>query len=631
MCGIAGFIDAALSAAERDEVLSRMRVSLRHRGPDDHGQISDGPVGLAMQRLSIVDLKSGHQPMLSEDGSIWLVFNGEIYNHLDLRRVLEIKGRRFRTRSDTEVILAQYEYYGLNGLADLNGMFAFAIWDGTSRELHLVRDRLGVKPLYYYCDGRRFYFASELKALVAAGTLELVPNPQAIWDYLTFRYVPAPMTIWQKTWKLSPAHTLSLEVSNLNPKPRRYWDSPYAMPESRTPSRRSRRELLEEFTYLFLDSVHIRMLADVPVGVFLSGGLDSSSVAAAVQRENFPRLKTFFVGFEDAGDNDEQPSARLVADHLETDHRELYVTAEEYAKFLSILPWQTDEPLADPTCIAVHLLARMARADVKVVLSGEGADEIFGGYTFDVIQKAWDEGAALQRSAQRRHFMKWVLESWRKDCATSRYSDADQRRARVPLHITNYYSSDEKREIWRGDVGLSDSVDVLTRDLRRVHADHPLHQSLYLYSQNWLVEDLLMKADKMTMAASLELRTPFLDYRLVEWAARAPAIVKVDFARGKYVTKATLRGFARGRLPTSIIERPKMGFPVPVYGWLQNRLRPLLYDTLGSTQPMCSRWLEPKAISELLERGTCADATMLDRHKLWNLFILELWSRAWLR
>ena len=629
MCGIVGFIDPALTAPDAAAVmLSRMRGAIRHRGPDDDGQITAGGIGLGVQRLSIVDLATGHQPMVGADERIWLVFNGEIYNHAELRARHETAGRYFRTRSDTEVILAQYERYGLRGVSELNGMFALAIWDGRSRELHLVRDRLGVKPLYYVRDVDRFYFASEIKALLASGKVKREPDPQAIWDFLTFRYVPAPHTIWQGIRKLPQAHMLTLRASDPRAEPQRYWDMPYAESQA-VPVDASEKA----FSALMLDAVRIRMLADVPVGVFLSGGLNSSLVAASVDREVFPDLKTFSVALEDAGEDDERDYARAVASHLRTDHREVVVSAQEFIDFLPELPFHTDEPLADPTCIPVYFLAKCAREQVKVVLSGEGADEIFAGYTFDLVQKSWDEIiAAANAPPRKRSAFGAALATLTFDAshAVTIPPEIDQRLVSVPLHITNYLSSAEKQKMFAGNAAFADSIDVLRRDVRRVQNPQPLHQSLYLYCQNWLVEDLLMKADKMTMAASLELRTPFLDYRVVEWAARTPVSTKIRrLPDGRYVTKAVLRDYARSILPHSIIDRPKKGFPVPIFGWLSSRMRPLVMETLGA-DPRCARWLEPEAIRRIMDRGLAPGASLMERHILWNLLVLELWARAWL-
>jgi asparagine synthase (glutamine-hydrolysing) len=631
MCGIVGFIDSALTAAdEAASVLVRMRRAIQHRGPDDDGQIAANGIGLGVQRLSIVDLVTGHQPMTSADGKVWLVFNGEIYNHAELRARLEATGRQFRTRSDTEVILAQYEHFGLDGMRDLNGMFAFAIWDGRNRELHLVRDRLGIKPLYYYKDESRFYFGSEIKALLASGRFVCEPDLQSIWDFLTFRYVPAPRTIWQGIRKLPPAHLLTLSPDRLDRAPRRYWDIPYAKshPLAADPSQTA------TFAALMQDAVHIRMLADVPVGVFLSGGLDSSLVAASVNREDFPDLKTFSVALEDAGEDDERDYAKLVANYLRTDHHEVVVSAQQFIDFLPELPVHTDEPLADPTCVPVYFLSKLAREQVKVVLSGEGADEVFAGYTFDQVQKSWDDMMRASKpptQAPSRFGAALNLLMGRQNNEIAIPPEIDQRRVAVPLHITNYLSSTEKQKMFIGDVALADSIDVLKRDLARVLDPQPLNQSLYLYCQNWLVEDLLMKADKMTMAASLELRTPFLDYRIVEWAARTPVSNKVRrLPNGQYATKAILRDYARSLLPPAIIERPKKGFPVPIFDWFSNRLRPFVHDVLGD-DTKCGSWLERSAIKAFVASGTAQGAKPFDRHRLWHLLVLELWARAWLQ
>ncbi len=627
MCGIVGFVDPALTDGEAAAaVLVRMRDAIRHRGPDDEGQIVEGGIGLGVQRLSIVDLAAGHMPMSSADRRLWLVFNGEIYNHAELRARHEAAGRDFRTRSDTEVILAQYERFGLEGIRDLNGMFSFALWDGRRRELHLARDRMGVKPLYLFRGPGCLYFASEIKALLAADRFSCDPDPQAVWDYLTFRYVPAPRSIWRGIEKLPPAHTLTVVADGATRGPRRYWDMPYVAdgPVAAVASDGA-------FDDLMRDAVRIRMLADVPVGVFLSGGLDSSLVAATVDRQAFPDLKTFAVALEDAGDDDERQYARMVAGALHTDHYEVVVRAQDYIDLLPQMPVHTDEPLADPTCIPIYFLAKRARENVKVVLSGEGADEIFAGYTFDQVQKSWDEAIAARapvRGSRLGAAVAALVRRTPKPVAIP--AEIDQRRAAVPLHITNYLSSDEKRCMFRHPEGLADSLEVLRRDLDRVRNPQPLHQALYLYCQNWLVEDLLMKADKMTMAASLELRTPFLDYRIVEWAARTPAHAKVRrLPDGRYLTKAVLRDHARRILPRAIVDRPKKGFPVPVFDWLPNRLRPLVNDALGSGA-RCTRWLEPAAIAATVRSGTAADGANFDRHRLFHLLVLELWARAWL-
>ena len=622
MCGIAGFFDLTLAASDAAAVLTRMREAIRHRGPDDHGQLTDGPVGLATQRLSIVDPVGGAQPMTSADGTVSLVFNGEIYNHPALRAAHEAAGRRFRTRSDTEVLLAQYERYGLDGLDGLNGMFAAAIWDRRSARLHLVRDRMGVKPLYYFVDGKRLYFASEIKSLIAAKRFSPAVNPRAIWDFLTFRYVPAPETIWEGVFKLPPAHTLTVSGSDFAPVPRRWWDMPYARPRDRATLARP-----EDFPALFEDAVNIRMVADVPVGLFLSGGLDSSAVAAAVDRHRFPDLRTYAVSLDAGGEDDELAFAGMVSQALNTQHHEVVLTGADFAGEIEAMPWHLDEPMADATAVPLHALARRAREDVKVVLSGEGSDEILAGYTFDAVQMQWDAMLPHERPPGGMLGPLWRLVAGR---GGRRSHPADQRRAAVPLHIVDYFGSEEKTMLFRAGQAFRDSHDVLRRDVAPVTDPEPLHQSLYLYCQNWLVEDLLMKADKTTMAASLELRTPFLDVRLVEHAARLPRSAKLARRAGSgYVTKAVLRDYARRRLPPTIVDRPKKGFPVPVYRWLSGPLKALAGDRLASPSARCLDWLEAGAVRALLRDGTAADASMAARHRLWNLLVLELWLARW--
>ena len=324
----------------------------------------------------------------------------------------------------------------------------------------------------------------------------------------------------------------------------------------------------------------------------------------------------------------------MVASYLRTDHHEVLVSAQQFIDFLPELPFHTDEPLADPTCVAVYFLSKCAREQVKVVLSGEGADEVFAGYTFDQVQKSWDDVIAAASPPVRtpsRFGVAVAALIGRPSPGMFIPPEIDQRRISVPLHITNYLTSEEKQRMFKVAVGLTDSVDVLRRDLARVRDPQPLHQSLYLYCQNWLVEDLLMKADKMSMAASLELRTPFLDYRIVEWAARTPLSNKVRrLPDGRYMTKAVLRDYARRILPAAIVERPKKGFPVPIFDWFSNRLRPFVHDMLGD-DAKCAAWLERDAIRAAVALGTAPDAELFDRHRLWNLLILELWARAWLR
>ena len=591
MCGIAGMFRYPADRETRVQLVNAMGGEIQHRGPDDSGHFADEDITLGMQRLSIIDLPGGHQPMSSDDG-VHLVFNGEIYNYRTLQQQLAASGEQFRTRSDTEVILHQYRKHGLDGFQQMNGMFAVAIWDARSRSLHLVRDRMGVKPLYYFWDGSTFAFASEIKALLALPAVAREIEPHAIWDYLTFRYVPGPRTLWRHIFKLPPAHRLTISAQAPQPQVSRWWDIPTDGTRHSTKA-----DHTAEFGALFTDAVNLRMVADVPVGITLSGGIDSSAVAA-VAAASHPRVKTFSVAFAGSGATDERRYARMVATHLGTDHAEVEIGEREFLDFLPSFVRYSDEPVADLASVPLYYVCRLARHSVKVALSGEGADEILAGYDF---------------------------ERWWAHRATHDRTGGDVRRDPVPPHMTNYMSSAEKRALFRAPAEYADSLDVLRGHLQRGGMRHPLDQMLYLYCQDWLVEDLLMKADRMSMANSLELRTPFLDYRLVEWAARAPIDVKIGHGR----TKQVLRRFAEPLLPADILTRPKQGFPVPVYGWLAGPLRDRAHDLVLGANANLATWFDRHALEQLVARGTDPAAATHDRHRLWHMMILEYWFRAW--
>lgn len=619
MCGIAGWF--SVGRLPEAETLPRLRAMcdvIAHRGPDDDGYFISERVAVGMRRLSIVDIQGGHQPMASDDGKIQLVFNGEIFNHAELRAGLKRQGVHFRTNSDTEVILRLYEQKGLDAFDELNGMFAIAIADVRDDSLLLVRDRLGVKPLYYFWDGRQLIFASEIKAILTALPEKPPINPRAIWDYLTFRYVPAPHTMWTGISKLPPAHRLQIAKGAPTPEIQRWWSLP-------RPAAVSRADTVEQFKALLQNAVDIRMRADVPVGILLSGGLDSS-VVAAMAAPSHPKLATFSVAFDGADDIDERRWARQVASHLQTDHHEIVIGEKEFTGFLPDFVHYTDEPLADLASIPLYYVCKLARQNVTVVLSGEGSDEILGGYSFDVWAQRWDDAAnenGLYRRALRAVGARSSLQS---DPGL-----LDLRNAQQPLTMTAYMTGAEKRRLLLGRQDWPDSHDSTRSMLMEFGRASPLSQALFTYCQDWLVEDLLMKADKMSMANSLELRTPFLDYRVAETAAQLPDQWRVGReANGQYATKRILRHVAKGLVPSEIIDRPKMGFPVPVYSWLSAQLQPLARDCLGSPSTKLRDWCALEGLENLLTSGTAPGASNDERHRLWNAMILELWMRRWL-
>ena len=629
MCGIVG----VCRCDDRDltGTVERMTATIVHRGPDDEGVFYDRGIGLGMRRLSIIDLAGGHQPLSSEDRDYWIVFNGEIYNYRSLRPELTAAGHSFRTHSDTETIIHAFEQYGAECVHRFNGMFAFAIWDARRRRLFLARDRMGVKPLYYYWDGETFMFASEIKAILASGMCTKALHDQALWHYLTFGYVPAPHTMWNGIQKLPPGHVLTFDPATRSLSVTRYWDIPYQMQGDPLDEGQE----LEQFTELFLDSVRLRLIADVPVGIFLSGGLDSSAVAAAVAAVHNTPLKTFSIAFRDEPRFDETPYARIVANELGTDHHEIRIGREEYLDFLPELVLHTDEPLSDRACIPLYYVSRLAADHVKVVLSGEGADEVLAGYDFERVVEGW------QRRESFLNLPRWLRSSM-PAAAFRAMGRADlverlhRRNLPLPEHniatapyMTRLFSSEEKRKLWPSAPELLCNSDDLVRGYyERAPTRDPLHQVLYAYCQDWLVEDLLMKADKMTMATSIELRVPFLDYRLVEWLASRPASAKIGRdASGKLVTKYLLRRFCEGRVPAEVIERPKEGFANPLREWMAGDFGGSAGKLLMSRSSWVSSIFDRNVMSRIIaERGRSEQ----QRGRLWLLYVLELWAQRWL-
>lgn len=621
MCGIAGWIDPQAGAGEDAQArLARMCRTIIHRGPDDEGRFVAEGVALGMRRLSILDIEGGRQPMVSDDGAMRIVFNGEIFNHDDLRRRLIEQGCRFATHSDTEVALRLFEREGVGAFEQMNGMFAMAIWSSRDRALHLVRDRMGVKPLYYYWNGTRLIFASEIKAILEALPARPELNEQAIWDYFTFRYVPQPGTIWRNIHKLPPAHHLTFWLGREEPRIERWWDMPRPSDQ-----RRDDEDLIQEFDALLTDATRLRMLADVPVGVLLSGGLDSSLIAARAAR-SANRLKTYSIAFEGAEEIDERPYARQVARKLGADHHEMVIDHRAVADFLPEFVHYADEPLGDAVCVPLYYVSRLARRDVKVLLAGEGADETLGGYNFDQWARRWDEAARpspLPALAGGETLVEIKVD----------LGLLDLRLAPKPPTMTAYLDCAQKRALFKKK-SYADSHEGARRALARLGDASPLAQSLYLYCQDWLVEDLLMKADKMSMATSVELRTPFLDYRLVEAAARLPDHLRVGRNEaGDYETKRILRILSRRsrELPDDIVQRPKMGFPVPIYEWLREpgRLLPLVRDYLTGPNVKLRDWLDPKALADVVELGTAFPGKRRNQHIVYNALIMEMWLRRW--
>lgn len=629
MCGIVG-IAGEFSREECLRAIGRMNDSIFHRGPDDDGVWAEDNFGFGMRRLSIIDLSGGHQPIWDDAAGRGIVFNGEVYNYKALRKDLASRGvAGWTTESDTEVVLKSLIEKGEDGVQDWNGMFAVATWDKLTKRLLLVRDRMGVKPLYYFWDGRTLLFASEIKAILASGLVERELDTQALWDYLTFRYIPGPDTIWKHIKKLPPGHLLRFEAGG-TPKIERYWECDVVAEDA---GARSEEEIEAEFTELFLDAVDLRLVAaDVPVGVFLSGGLDSSAIAAAAVELGHKNFHTFSVGFEEGGYYSELSYAEQVARHVGAQYHDVVLNQKKFLEMLPEVVYATDEPLADLSAISILALSRLARQHVKVVLSGEGSDEILAGYDFDKAEREWNRVRLLQRFPQA---------ALKVGAAFTKLGPGGLHRraekvANLPLkswnrlelpHITGNFDQREKERLMPGLSGL-DSERVVAAQYEAARSKDPLQQMLSVYQKDWLVEDLLMKADKATMAASLEARTPFLDYRLVKWANRQPNSVKVRHKGIKqYETKSVLRRFCSKRLPKTIVDRPKRGFPDPANVWLANGLQPWAHDTILSSGSKLGGMVNKAAVESVLDQAKKGIDGAANR--VWALIVLELWLQSW--
>jgi asparagine synthase (glutamine-hydrolysing) len=587
MCGIAGLYNFSGSGREQRDAVLAMRDAMSHRGPDDAGlwESPDHRVVLAHRRLSIVDLSpAGHQPMANEDDSVWITFNGEIYNHADLRPGLLAKGHRFRSRTDTEAIIHQYEEDGPECLQSLDGMFALGIWDAARERLMLARDRLGKKPLYYTVVHGKLLFASEIKGLLAHPDVVRDIDPEALNLYLTFSNVPAPHTLFAGIKKLPAAHRLLCDrFGNLHVE--RYW-SP--VPERTWPSHVDTAEAVTTVRGLLGDAVKKRLMADVPVGAFLSGGVDSSANVALMSKLIDRPLQTYSVGFaglDDSPDFQDLPFARKVAKQFGCDHHEITITADECRDYLPELVYQQDEPIGDPACLPMHFLCKQARKDgVIVVLVGEGSDEVFGGYG-DMVKMLNTSSPRWERLRR----LPWLVRAGLHEASRVLRAPAGRtdvlRRARdgQPLYWgldVVFWDNEKARLLTRearkrlGDAERSQSSSakmiggVYSDLLARQPGADLLQQMSVLELTNRLPELLLMRVDKLSMAHSIEARAPFLDYKLVSYGLSLPRALKIDGVRTKHVLKQALRGV----LPDDVLDRPKQGFRVPLPAWLRGPL-----------------------------------------------------------
>lgn len=610
-----------MASSESQPLAKRMCDVITHRGPDDAGYYVEGGVAIGMRRLSIIDIASGHQPISNEDGSVWIVFNGEIYNFAELRADLIARGHQFKTHSDTETIVHLYEEDGERCVERLRGMFGFAIWDRRENKLFLARDRAGKKPLHYTMVGDTLVFGSEIKSLLQFPGVERRTNAEAISDYLSFGYVPDPQTAFRGIHKLPPGHTMTFRDGRATT--RQYWNFQFDQTEQ---SPREERFYVERLRELIAEAVRIRLVSEVPLGAFLSGGVDSSTVVAMMARAMDQPVKTFSIGFSEAS-FDELNYARLTAERYRTDHHEFIVTPD-VCRLVEEIVWHHDEPFADASSIPTYVVSKMAREFVTVILSGDGGDELFAGYErylihqarnrFERIPRWFRRGVmlplsrALPRAAYGKQFLRNISLS-----DGARFVDS-----------LSYFGTDAKRgllgEAIKRDLNGHDSSAAFENLFAEPRSADQIERLLYLDSKTYLPGDILTKVDRMSMAHSIEARVPLLDHKLIEFVETIPSNFKLRGQTTKHILKQAMADL----IPKEIVHRPKMGFGVPLRKWLNNELRELLYDTLTDRRARERGLLNPRAVLALLDEH--ARGRRDNSLHLWGLLNLELWHRSFI-
>jgi asparagine synthase (glutamine-hydrolysing) len=624
MCGICGKLILDPTATVSPALIKSMADAISHRGPDDDGYFISGPVGLGFRRLSIIDLSGGHQPLSNEDGTVHIVFNGEIYNYKELRQYLLGRGHSFRTQSDTETIVHLYEDLGEACVEKLRGMFAFAIWDDRNKSLFLARDRVGIKPLYYSQSRTSVIFASEIKALLADADLQAEVRSSMIDRFLTFDYLPGEETLFKNVYKLAPGHSLSFRAGKSYK--RQYWDLHFE------PSPSSFQHAKSRLLRLLEESVALHMISDVPVGFLLSGGVDSTAMLGLAAGKTSHPISSYTIGFSDPQVTDERPYARLAAQKYGSEHHETTISAGQFAEFLPKYIWHMEEPVCEPPAVALYYVSKLAKDFVKVLISGEGGDEAFAGYSnyrtrlwferlkrfpaplrqlfsasFSVLSRFASPGMA-EKSAR-------LLQPRLEDSYFSRTSD--------PSRFFNnqwqqFYSSDFAQRVDKKFSSLA-----ATKHFRNGHRAGPLGKMLYVDTKTWLPDDLLIKADKMTMANSLELRVPLLDHKILEFAASLPQNFKIRRFTTKYIAKKALRGC----VPREILDRKKAGFPVPYEKWLRLDLKDWVHDLLLDSKTTARGYFQKSAVERMLSDDMRSGGYSKE---IFDLAVLELWHREFL-
>jgi asparagine synthase (glutamine-hydrolysing) len=623
MCGICGILNFDKADQVNESNLIEMRDLITHRGPNDYGIYLKGNIGLAHRRLSIIDLGGGHQPMSNEDGTVWIVFNGEIYNYRELMSYLSAKGHIFKTRCDTEVIVHAYEEFGMDCLEKLRGMFAFAIWDEAKRKLLLARDRLGEKPLYYCKLNDGFIFSSEIKTILLDPRVRRKLSEVALSYYLRLRYVPGPYTMFENIFKLQAGHHILIREKE--PVIRRFWDLSSIRKRDERPAQPE--EIEDEFLSMLEECIRARLMSEVPLGVFLSGGIDSSVVVALMRKVANTEVKTFCVGSEEEFGVNEFDYARMVAQKYGTDHHEFSISGRKFYDFIPKYVWHMDEPVSDPAAIPLFYLSQFSKQYVTVVLSGEGADEILAGYYIYKKMLFMEKFRAVAPEFVRENIILKLISFFINTEKQRNYVDL------VHLPIQRRYKGVGRVFTPQGLEMLYGHADRFVESLDSHYASifeevsdrEPLDKMLYVDIKTWLPDDLLMKADKMTMANSQELRVPFLDHKLVEFAFALPSQFKIR----KNTTKYLLRKVANELVPDAIIKREKKGFFTPISRWFRGDLNQFAKEVLLDSSSACNSYFDKSYISFLLDNHKEGLSDFSEN--IWNLLVFEYWYEKFIK
>ena len=626
MCGICGKLYFNNNQKIDPSLIEKMSSFMSHRGPDDKGIYASGKIGLGHRRLSIIDLQTGKQPLSNERDNIWVVFNGEIYNYRELRKELLEKGHTFKTNTDTEVIVHLYEDLGEGFVSRLHGMFAIALWDATTETLILARDRVGIKPLYYYLTNNSLTFGSEIKAILADSSVPRKVNHNGIHLLLTYHYAPGEETLLQGIRKLLPGHYLIVKKGKCINK--EYWDLSFSKTRGHLTLRETELELIE----VIRKSVREHMISDVPVGVLLSGGVDSTALLSFAVEETDKPVSTFTIGFESEQFADERKYAAIAAKKFGTRHYDMTINASEFAEFLPQYVWHMEEPICEPPAVALYYVSKLAKDHVKVLISGEGGDEAFAGYS-NYRNLVWLERIKKLSGPLRPIIGKAIsaltgLESLKRfnkygDLMGMDFKDYYYSRTSSPLAFMNKNADGVYTSEFNDTISTSKTHKFRELLLQNVIDQGLLDKMLYMDTKTWLPDDLLLKADKITMANSIELRVPLLDHAVLEYAASLPD----DFKLRRFTTKYILKKAFEGRVPHEILYRKKTGFPVPYELWMSNGLSEHIRNILLDEKTLSRGYFQPAAISQMLDANDYRPAYSKE---IFLMVALELWHRCFI-